>query len=167
MSLPIAILAGGFLAALLPLFWFNRFRTWPWCAGLTFALLLGALHGILPAYSRQFALREQLLPYRQHEKLMVLCYPQCWESVSFYLPDAQIKVFSAEQEALLLQEFQAHPDAVLVVHSGRWQRDVVEHLAPGLEFVVEQGHGSVVVGRVRLRGSDTRMVRGVEIAKPD
>ncbi len=155
-SLPIAILAGGLLTALLPLLWFNRFRTWPWCAGLTFALLLGALHGILPAYSRQFALREQLLPYRQHEKLMVLCYPQCWESVSFYLPGARIKVFPAEQEALLLREFQAHPDAVLVVRSGRWQRDVVEHLPPGLEFVVEQGQGSVVVGRVRLREEVTR-----------
>jgi len=141
------------LAGLLSFLWFANLRSWPVCAGLTFGLLFAALHLIMPGYSRQFSLREQLQAHRLDtvERQLICCYPQCWESAEFYRPDAEVKVFSAGEEALLLQELTGHPGVLLLVRAGRWEKELVRQLPKSLEYVAGQSQGNVTVGWVKTR----------------
>jgi 4-amino-4-deoxy-L-arabinose transferase-like glycosyltransferase len=147
------VLMAVVLVGLTPLLWFARLRSWPTCAGLTFGLLVGALHFIMPAYGRQFSLGDQLQAHRLREgsHLRVFCYPQGWESVGFYLPDAEVKLFTAEELSLLVQEIQSHPGALLLVRSGRWHQDLCRNLPAPLEYGAEEGQGNVMMGFVGQR----------------
>jgi 4-amino-4-deoxy-L-arabinose transferase-like glycosyltransferase len=133
----------------------RRRLSWAACGAVLFALMwLGVLH-LQPAYNRQFALRGSLR--RTHAELAatgpvpVACYPQRWDSVSFYLPHAEIRVYSAEQCRQLLDDLRARPDTLLLVKSGPPLRDLVQGLPPWLEFVTPRARGPVTVGHLRLR----------------
>ena len=41
--------------------------------------------------------------------LSVVCYPQQWDSVSFYLPQADIRAYSVGQRAQLLDDLRRIP----------------------------------------------------------
>jgi 4-amino-4-deoxy-L-arabinose transferase-like glycosyltransferase len=153
-----AILLAVVLVGILPLLWLAPFRSWPACAVLTFGLLFGGLQLILPSYNRQFALREQLQAHSRQTQgslRIVFCYPQCWDSVGFYLPDAEVKVFLAGTQAQLLRELTASPGALLLVRAGRWQQELVRRMPDTLEYVPGDWQGSVIAGWVRKRGEKT------------
>src|SRR5262249_47304007 len=63
-------------------------RSFALCGSVTFLFLLLAVHQLLPAYARRFALRGQV---RSHAALCadrgvpIACYPRRWDSISFYL----------------------------------------------------------------------------------
>jgi len=135
--------------------WFGKVDSWPVCAATTFAVLFAGLQLLLPAYNRQFALRHELRAHRAalaEGHIPILCYPQRWDSVSFYLPRAEVLVFNRSQRRQLLHELQAHPAALLLVKSGDLLREVLQELPDSLEFVSHQPQGAVTVGLVRTRG---------------
>src|SRR5262249_31164380 len=89
----------------------------------------------------------------EEERVPVLCYPQRWESVSFYLPRARVKVFAQHQLARLCAELRARPDALLLVKmkSAERMRDFLGMLPESVEFVADRHGGGVARGGVRLR----------------
>jgi dolichol-phosphate mannosyltransferase len=132
-----------------------RRASWAGCLVATFALLYIGVRELQPAYNRQFALRSDL---RKHVALMhdqgtaVACYPQRWDSVSFYLPRADVKVYHAEDRKLLLADLRSRPETLLLVKSGRVLRELLDDLPESVEYVSRRRQGAVTVGRVRARG---------------
>jgi hypothetical protein len=139
----------------------GRMRTVSWvsCAVVTFAALFAAVQFLLPAYNEQFALRQPLANLEPSgERLTVVCYPQRFDSVSFYRPDAEVQVFTAAQVPQLLRCLADRPGALLVVKSGAAADALRCALPESLEFV-RCGGGAVEVGWVRCR---TVMARTAE-----
>lgn len=152
-SLPASIFATLLLALLLSLR-LDVLRCWPACAGLTCLLLLSGVQWLLPAYNRQFALRQQLNHYGedvQTGQVPVICMPHRWDSVSFYLPEARVLVFPAGQRDELLRELQVHREVLLLVRSGRMLKELLQELPESMEFVTSDPPGAVTVGWVRVR----------------
>ena len=92
------------------------------CAAITFVVLLFGVYYLQPAYNRQFAFRSQLRTdavLADTEGLPVACYPQRWDSVSFYLPHADVRVYSHEQRRHLLRDLIVQPRTLLLVKSGK------------------------------------------------
>ncbi len=145
----------GLVAACLAgtaLLWRMRAVSWVGCAVATFAVLFGAVQFLLPAYNEQFALRQPLanLDSAEGERLSVVCYPQRFDSVSFYRPDAEVQVFGVAQRDQLLRRLVDRPGALLVVKSGPVADALMHHLPDSVEFV-RCGGGAVEVGWVRPR----------------
>ena len=146
-------------SALIGLAWFagRRGVSWGACAAVTFAVLGLGVYYLQPAYNRQFALRGHLR--RTHTfarpepavNLPVACYPQRWDSVSFYLPQAEVRVYGAHQRRELLADLQGRPDTLLLVKSGPLLKELLRELPPGVEMVVRGRQGAVTVGLVRTR----------------
>jgi dolichol-phosphate mannosyltransferase len=132
----------------------RRGVSWGACAAVTFAVLgLGVYH-LQPTYNRQFALRGHLrsdadLAAREH--LPVICYPQRWDSVSFYLPHADVRVYTLEQRRQLLADLRGLPRTLLVVKSGKVLEDLLRELPDSVEFVTRGRPGVVTTGWVRPR----------------
>jgi dolichol-phosphate mannosyltransferase len=120
-----------------------------------FGLLLAAITQIAPGYHRKFGLRGQVRRHRDlaaDPRLLVLCYPHRWDSVSFYLGRDDVQAFTPARRADLLEALQARPGALVFVKSDHSLRDLVGALPPGLEFVPRGRSGSVVTaGVVRRR----------------
>jgi dolichol-phosphate mannosyltransferase len=148
------VLATVLLAGTAALVLARRAVTWPVVAGCAFVMLLAGIQVLLPEYHRHFALREHL---RAHvgrgggERVTVICYPQRWDSVSFYLPGAEVKVFSAGERARLFAALRDRPRMLLAAKSGRSLEDVLRGLPEDLEFVSGAKDAAVVVGWVRPR----------------
>src|SRR5205807_3897819 len=116
-----ALLAAVAAAGLLGL---ARARAVPWsaCAAVTFAALLVGVQVLLPAYNRRFALRGQLRAHAREAgagPLTVVCYPQRFDSVGFYLPDAATEVYTPPERGRLLRRLEGRSETLLVVRSGR------------------------------------------------
>jgi hypothetical protein len=128
--------------------------SWAGCLAVTFALLYAGVRELQPAYNRQYALRSDLRKQLalMHDRLTsVACYPQRWDSVSFYLPRADVKVYHADERARLLADLRAQPETLLLVKSGRVLREVLADLPGSVEFVTHGRQGLVTIGRVRAR----------------
>jgi hypothetical protein len=108
---------------------------------------------LLPAYNRQFGLRGDLQAAATLDPSpRLICYPQRYDSASFYLPEAVIQVYTTTQRRELLADVLAHPQSLLLVRSGRGVRDLLDELPASLEFVPVGKHASAVtVGWVRQR----------------
>jgi dolichol-phosphate mannosyltransferase len=145
--------------------------SWGACAAVTFAVLgLGVYH-LQPAYNEQFALPGHLrsdADLAATERLPVICYPQRWDSVSFYLPHADVRVYTLEQRRQLLADLSGRPRTLLVVKSGKVLEDLLRELPDSVEFVTRGRSGVVTTGWVRPRSelrakaeriSDSRRVR--------
>jgi hypothetical protein len=138
-------------------------RVLPWsvCSAVTFLALLGGVWTMLPAYNGQFALRG---PLRAQEReaagtpLHVVCYPQRFDSVRFYLPDAVTEVYTSQERGLLRRRLESGGETLLVVRSGRSLAEVLDELPASAEFVPCQSGGAFTVGWVRPR-ADGREVR--------
>jgi hypothetical protein len=78
----------------------------------------------------------------------VVCYPQRFDSVSFYLPDSQVSVFTAEQRRELIAHLQDHPGTLLLVKSGAVLQELLHELPPEFSFSTRQRGGAITVGRV-------------------
>ncbi len=149
-----ATMAGIALAATVYLLRNRQRASWAGCLVATFALLYLGVRELQPAYNRQFALRSDL---RKHIAMMqngtasVACYPQGWDSVSFYLPEANVKIYHTEDRKRLLADLRARPETLLLVKSGRFLRDLLDDLPESVEFETRGRQGLVTVGRVRAR----------------
>jgi dolichol-phosphate mannosyltransferase len=141
------------LAALLAL-WKRRALSWGACGVVVFAVaFLGVLH-LQPAYNRQFALRGRVrgdAELADVPGLPVVCYPQRWDSVSFYLPQADVRVFGPEQWQIMLSDLRSRPRTLLLVKSGPVLQTFLRDLPESVEFVPRGRPGAVTAGWVRLR----------------
>jgi dolichol-phosphate mannosyltransferase len=151
-------LAGGVLVLLIEAACV-RAASWTACAAATFAVLLAGVQFLLPAYNRQFALRGDLHANAEQvdpQTLRIACYPQRYDSASFYLPEAEVRVYTAEQRGRLLADLRAHPETLLLVRSGRTLHELLDELPGSLEFVPRRRpQGAVAVGWVRARAQPT------------
>jgi len=132
----------------------KRRISWGGCAAITFAVLgLGVYH-LQPAYNRQFALRGHLrgdADLADVARLPIVCYPQRWDSVSFYLPQADVRVYTLEQRRQLLAELRSRSRTLLLVKSGKVLEDLLRELPESMEFVSHGRPGVVTAGWVRPR----------------
>jgi hypothetical protein len=148
----------------------RRRASWAGCLAVTFAMLYIGVRELQPAYNRQFALRSDL---RKHVALMhdrmasVACYPQRWDSVSFYLPRSDVKVYHADERERLLADLRARPETLLLVKSGRVLRELLDDLPDSVEYVTRGRQGAVTVGRVRARGpAPDSVFASLDLSKP-
>jgi hypothetical protein len=81
----------------------------------------------------------------------VVCYPQRWDSVSFYLPHADVRVYTREQRRQLLADLRSRPRTLLLVKSGKVFEDFLRELPESIEFVAHGRSGIVTAGWVRPR----------------
>ncbi len=132
----------------------TRRISWGVCAAVTFVVLgLGVYH-LQPAYNRQFALRGHLrgdTDLADGTRLPVVCYPQRWDSVSFYLPRADVRVYTLEQRRQMLADLRSRPRTLLLVKSGKVLDDLLRELSDSIEFVAHGRPGVVTAGWVRPR----------------
>jgi hypothetical protein len=148
---PLALALGGYLAAL-P-FSARSARLWIATGALAYLLQLLGLLTLLPAYNQRFALRDALASIpgpNSVQPISIICYPQMFDSVSYYMPEATVRVYSAEQWRQLLEDL--HPDrkTLLVVKS----RDVLTDLAADVLFEAISRQGTFTVGWIRKRTED-------------
>jgi hypothetical protein len=126
---------------------------WAGCAAATFAVLVAAIHLVLPGYARKFSLRGQVRPYAEHyegPRMLVACYPHRWDSVSFYLRRTDVIVFRSEQKADLIDLVRARPDTLLVVKSDGALEELRASLwSASLQFVPRGRQGTVTLGVVQ------------------
>jgi 4-amino-4-deoxy-L-arabinose transferase-like glycosyltransferase len=161
----VGVLAGCAVAAMFVVIR-DAAHSWPRTAIVTGLVLLLGLQLLMPVYNSQFALRAQLQQHQQSlggAAMVVLCYPQRWDSISFYAPQAEVKTFLAEEKKELLRAIRAQPGALLLVRSGRWTQ-LLKQLPPDLEYVGEEKPGAIWAGCVRVRGEMDKPNRGSQFA---
>jgi hypothetical protein len=147
-------LAGAALSGLVFLMFRHRAISWGACAAVAFLVLFCGVWQLQPAYNRQYAIRSDLRALVEQvdsEHLSVICYPQRYDSASFYLPRADIYVYSADQRRQMFDDLRARPETLVLVKSGRSLRELTEELPEALEFVTRNRQNAVVVGWVRVR----------------
>ena len=128
--------------------------SWAGCAAVTFIVLAFGVYLLQPAYNRQFALRGQLLSQAscaEQQQLSVVCYPQRWDSVSFYLPQAEVRVYTREQLRQLLADLRTRPKTLLLVKSGKYLKELQREWADSIEFTACSHSGIVTAGWVQPR----------------
>ena len=149
------ILAATALTGLALLTFSSRAVAWPNAAIVSFVVLLAGIQFLMPAYNDHFGLRSHLRAHvAQYDdaRLTVICYPQRWDSVSFYLPDAEVKVYSARERQQLFAELRGGPRVLLAAKSGKALAEIVAGLPEEMEFVSGSRDAAVIVGWVRPRG---------------
>jgi hypothetical protein len=129
----------------------RRERTANWAMATTAALALVAIaaHDLLPGYARRFSLKRaaQVEPHVG----TVYCYPQPFDSISFYRQDS-LRAFAPERREHLIAELQSAEDSLLFVKSNHLT-SLVANLPRPLEFVSIFDDAGVTVGRVVPRTS--------------
>lgn len=127
-------------------------RRLPWAAAgaAAFAVMFVGVRELLPAYNERFAVRGQLRRQAGGAKAArrVVCYPMRYDSVGFYLPEAEVTTFGYGQRRELIAHLEANPEVLVVIKSGPTYADVVRDLPPGLRVRTMKRQGAVVVGRV-------------------
>jgi 4-amino-4-deoxy-L-arabinose transferase-like glycosyltransferase len=158
----------GILAAISLAFFFTRPScSWGICATVTFAILALGVYYLQPAYNRQFALRDTLcsnVVLAEKGRLSVVCYPQRWDSVSFYLPQANVRVYTRGQRQQLFADLRTRPETMLLVKSGSTLDELLRELPDSIEFVAPEQSGLATAGWVRSRSSTER---GLPTANPN
>jgi 4-amino-4-deoxy-L-arabinose transferase-like glycosyltransferase len=134
--------------------------SWAVCAATTFLVLFAGVEHLLPAYNQQFALRAELAAEARRapvaSKLSVACYPQRFESASFYLPQAEVRVYNVDQRRQLFDDLRRRRDTLLLVKSGKVLDDLLKELPESVEFVTRGKPGAVTVGWVRQRAEPAK-----------
>jgi dolichol-phosphate mannosyltransferase len=144
-------LASAAVAAMALVVAMRRRVSWPACAAATFAVLFAAVL-VLPAYNRQYSLRDCLRDVPRTRGLPVVCYPQMWDSVTFYLPQADVRAYGVDERAELLRDLRARPGTLLLVKSGPVLKDLLRDLPESVDFLPRHGgRGGVTAGWVRAR----------------
>lgn len=131
----------------------KRRVSWGFSAAVVFAVLALGVYYLQPAYNRRFALRDQL-PSPDAvavRSAAVVCYPQRWDSVSFYLPQAEVRVYSRAQRRQLLADLPTHSPILLLVKSGKTREELLRGLPASVEFLSQGRAGLVTAGWVRRR----------------
>jgi hypothetical protein len=128
------------------------------------ALYLGVAH-LLPAYNEQFSVRGQLA---RHAPLTpasrpVVCYPQRFDSVGFYLPEREVAVFTHSERGQLAAHLEASPGSLVLVKGGKALDELLASLPPTVRFLTANRTAAIVVGRTVGVGPEP--VRGVAAAR--
>ncbi len=134
----------------------NRRVSWGVCAAVTFAVLAFGVYYLQPAYNRQFALRGPLRSravLSESDPLSIVCYPQRWDSVSFYQPQADVHVYTREQRRQLLADLRSQSRTLLLVRSGKAFEELLSELSDSVEFESQGRPGFVTAAWVRPRSS--------------
>ncbi len=158
-------LAAGAIAAAALVVAFHRRVSWPVCGAATFAVLLAAVLVLQAAYNRQYSLRDCLRDVPRTAPLSVVCYPQQWESVSFYLPRADVHAYGLQERDRLLQDLRAHPGTLLLAKTGKPLDDLLEAMPGSLEIVRHGRGGAVTAAWVRAPATAADDVVGAEIRR--
>src|SRR5205807_10246491 len=118
-----AALACVALAGLAAAARWRRRVSWAACAAAVFAVLFAGVYGLLPAYNRHFAFRAGLHAHAEEldggDAPRVACYPQRWDSASFYLPHADVRAYASGERGRLVDDLRARPDTLLLIKAGR------------------------------------------------
>lgn len=139
--------------------------TWNKTAMITALIFVPAVQLLLPAYNQQFSLSKALLQKqreRRNQSLVILCYPQSWDSIPFYLPQATVHTFHAEMGREFLQAAEKYPDALLLIRSGRWIK-ILDDLPKNLRFESENRSGAIWAGRLVREDVDFKDDRGTHL----
>jgi hypothetical protein len=144
----------------------SRRLAWPGAFAVLGASLYVGIVYLLPAYNDRFSVRGELRRQAKYARLTrpVVCYPQRYDSVSFYLPEKKVAVFGLNQKAELFRHLEESPGSLMLVKGGRTLEKLEKELPPTLRFVTGQREGAVVVGRVERVGPE--MDRGAASASP-
>jgi 4-amino-4-deoxy-L-arabinose transferase-like glycosyltransferase len=148
-----ALILGTLTACSLALLSTRRF-SWGVCAAVTFIVLALGVYFLQPAYNRQFALRSLLRSptlLREKQPLSIACYPQRWDSVSFYQPQAEVRVYTCEQRRQLLADLHNRPQTLLLVKSGKHREELLRDWPDTIEFMAYSQPGLVTASWVRPR----------------
>jgi dolichol-phosphate mannosyltransferase len=132
----------------------RRAVSWGACGLAAFAVVFLSVWYLQPAYNRQFALRGRVrtdTDLAQGAGLSVVCFPQRWDSVRFYLPRADVRVYGLAQWQELVADLRSRPRTLLLVQSGPVLRDLLRDLPDSVEFTPRGRPGAVTAGWVRLR----------------
>jgi dolichol-phosphate mannosyltransferase len=141
------VLACSALLGLAALLSRRRQASWAVSASVTAGVLVSGILVLLPAYNTQFALRDALR--QPPEDVPIFCYPQRWDSVTFYLPGADVRAYARDQRDRLLLDLKQHPDALLLVKTGLL-KELLEALPPSVDFRANGRPGAVTIGRLRV-----------------
>jgi dolichol-phosphate mannosyltransferase len=147
-------LAGACLLGAAAVVFSGRKLAWAEVAAATFAVLLAGVHWLLPAYNRQYALRDELRTHAElapENRLTVVCYPQRYDSVSYYLPAAEVRVYTADQKRQMLRDIRRGDGMLLLVKSGRPWEDLRADWPEDVSFISRGKPGAITVGWVRGR----------------
>jgi 4-amino-4-deoxy-L-arabinose transferase-like glycosyltransferase len=128
--------------------------SWAFCAGATFAVLFAGLYLTLPGYARRFSLRGQARPYEMLARdpdIAAVCYPRCWDSVSFYLQRGDVRVYQRDQRPQLIADLYRREQTLAFIKSDHSLQELLRDLPGNLEFVPRGRQGGVAVGWVRRR----------------
>ncbi|HTU19113.1 MAG TPA: glycosyltransferase [Gemmataceae bacterium] len=143
------------MLALAGLGWFAVRRvSWGVCAAVTFVVLALGVYHLQPAYNRRFALRGPLRSrtvLAEKGDLSIACYPQRWDSVSFYQPHADVRVYTRDQRRQLLADLCTRPRTLLLIKSGKALEELLRDLPESVEFIPHGQPGLVTAGWVRPR----------------
>jgi hypothetical protein len=146
---PSTVLILGALAGSGLAFFCTRRLSWGVCAAVTFVVLVLGVYYLQPAYNRQFALRDALLSrvvLAEKGPLSILCYPQRWDSVSFYQPQAEVRVYTRERRKQLLADLRIGPRMLLLVKSGKPLEELERDLPYCIQFVPHDRPQLVMAG---------------------
>ena len=127
------------------------------CAGTTFAVLFAGVFVLLPAYNRQYSLRECLRNIPRTPALPVVCYPQRWDAVSYYLPRPMFAPLAQTTGAPALEEAAFPPRYTLVGENRAVAYQLLRDLPDSVEFVGSGRRGAIAAGWVRICGPRRRM----------
>jgi 4-amino-4-deoxy-L-arabinose transferase-like glycosyltransferase len=144
------VLLGAAACAALVVVWRRRTVSWGACTLTTFAVLFLTVVQLHAGYNRRFALRSQLRSaagLTHTPGLPVVCYPQRWDSVTFYLPQADVRVYSSRQRRELLDDLRSRPRTLVLVKSAALP-DFLKALPPAAEFEPRGRPGTVTAGWV-------------------
>lgn len=124
-------------------------------AAALFALLLLAIHQLLPSYHRKFGLRVQVRAQGELAAVpgvAVRCYPRRWDSVSFYLERNDVAIYRRDRPAAMVADLASRPTTLVFVKAGAYLREFAAALPPTLEFLPRGRRGGfAVAGTVRRR----------------
>jgi 4-amino-4-deoxy-L-arabinose transferase-like glycosyltransferase len=127
---------------------------WTACGLATFALLLLAVHGLLPSYYHKFSMRSQVrcvTAAASRPEVPAVCYPHHWDSISFYLGRQAVRSYSHAQRDRLMEGLRRRPETLVFVKSGPALDELLRSLPPSLEFVPKGRARTVTAGLVRRR----------------
>jgi len=131
-------------------------QAWWLCASVTFALLFGSVHQLLPANARRFSLRGQIHSLVQADvtaPLPVACYPHAWDSVGFYMPGRTVRIYGADERPRLFSDAHDQPGTLLVIKAGEDSTALLKEMPVWMEFIPLGRKGLWVVGQIRPRGN--------------
>jgi 4-amino-4-deoxy-L-arabinose transferase-like glycosyltransferase len=121
-------------------------------ASVVFVLLFVGVYVLLPGYHRRFAMRGQI---RRHQEaaMKVFSYPKRWDSVSYYLQQNAVRVFTADRRAELIAALQAESESLLFVKNAALP-EILRDLPASMEFVEVGRQGTTLrVGIIRSSGT--------------